>query len=67
VREAERKGVQVIRSQDFAAALAAPTRSAHDEDAGADANPVITAAEVAYWLELFEALSDEEDNPNHQR
>jgi predicted RNA-binding protein with PIN domain len=59
VREAERKGVQVIRSQDFAAALTAPTRSAHDEDAGADANPVITAAEVAYWLEQFESLSDD--------
>ena len=62
VREAERRSVQVIRSSDFAAALAAPLRSAHDEDAGADVNPVITAAEVAYWLEQFRESSDADEN-----
>src|SRR5579863_530033 len=61
VREAERRGVQIIRSHDFAASLVTPTRSAHDEDAGADTNPVITAAEVAYWLEQFGGSLDEDD------
>jgi predicted RNA-binding protein with PIN domain len=68
VSEAQRRGVQVIRSGDFAAALAAPIRATLDEDSGADANPVITAAEVAYWLEQFgRSPDDEEDNPGQQR
>jgi hypothetical protein len=53
IAEAERRKVAVIRSPEFVLALNAPTRARLNIDAGEDANPVITAAEVAYWLEQF--------------
>ena len=53
ISEAERRKLTVIRSPDFVTALNAPARARLNIDAGEDANPVITAAEVAYWLEQF--------------
>ena len=53
IAEADRRRVMVIRSPDFVVALNAPSQARLNIDAGEDANPVITAAEVAYWLEQF--------------
>ena len=57
VSEAERRSLPVIRSAAFAAILAAPLQATdRNIDAGENPNPVITAAEIAYWLEVFGAL-----------
>jgi predicted RNA-binding protein with PIN domain len=48
---AEQRGIRVIGSADFASALNAPARRTVKKDE--DANPVVTAAEVDYWLKIF--------------
>jgi len=54
VDAANRRGITVIRSHEFADALKLPGKTTSiDEDFGEDPRPVITAAEVAYWLEEF--------------
>ncbi len=50
VGAARQHKVGVILSPDFVQMLESPTQTPVDDE---DANPIITAAEVAYWLAIF--------------
>jgi len=60
VSEADRRKLTVIRSRDFATIISAPNQPVV-EDVGENPNPIVTAAEVAYWLEAFGATVDQPD------